>query len=388
MKLLAVESDNVSSKIPVLCPLLLDYLKLCLSHSESTMTLWPVFRGWAFYDPKAPEPAAIPLSHPPFVSFHLSEVEVSNLIDLTLEAVRADSNLGACDPTVSSFIPFFNQGLILRDGYIFERISKHGNTWQPPFFADSSNSSPQTSTLLSALRCILPLGPLSTGMILVRVTNFPQFPSTMVSQSSKTVTPWHCDKEEYGQDIFSLTLTGSSALVFAKGVTKQGNALVHTIAPDTAGFLWYWKGSILLHPFIHAVPQKNLPRISITWRPLTKNDVQHDLVWPPETPNAPSISPPKEPPHHSTSIWLYKGDTGYKPPLSTPDQSTSHSEKVSTRLTTPTTSPETEVEVTVPCSPNRKPSVKKLPPDSPTSPTRFPYIIPPESIDFSENPLM
>ncbi len=116
-------------------------------------------------------------------------------------------------PHHTSFRPTKNQGLVLRDGVICERVEGFAD-----FVAEPDQILPNTSTLsrtfelIKKLRSVLPYGTSNRGMLLIRVCNFEHMPQSKVSVM--TSTPFHTDRKEYGDRIFGLCLTAGSLLVF------------------------------------------------------------------------------------------------------------------------------------------------------------------------------
>ena len=238
---------------------------------------WPVFGNY-FQKQFKSAPLFRP-SHLPRVSIWAHQEQINNLIELALSAAASDAQR-KFDPLISSFTSFSNQGLVLRNGYIFETIKGAS-----PSFSSTTHASPETKLFLNSLRQLLPFGTAHHGMLLVRITNFSHLPLSAVNNSNLS-TPWHTDKPNYGGVVFSTCLVGSSSLLFAH---KEEAGRVCVAAPDAPGYLWLWQGTLMTDPFVHCVPNSGSARISITWRPFTSRDPS-----PSKTP-VPSPSPPPIP---------------------------------------------------------------------------------------------
>ena len=276
-KFCCMESLSLVQSVETFSHFLRAFLFLSFQFAEPSNEIdWPVFSNY-FQKQFKSAPLFLP-SHLPRVSVWAHQDQINHLTDLALKAASSDTQR-RFDPSVSGFTSFNNQGLVLRNGHIFETI-KGAN---PPF-SSSAHSSPETTHFLNSLRQLLPFGTTHHGMLLVRITNFSHLPLSTVN-SSNLSTPWHTDKTSYGGVVFSTCLVGSSALLFAH---KEEEGRVCVAAPDSPGFLWLWQGTLMSDPFIHCVPNSGSARISITWRPFTLND--------PSPSQSPDLSSPPSPP--------------------------------------------------------------------------------------------
>ena len=278
-KFCCIESLSLVQSIETFSHFLRNFLTLSFQLTEPSSEIeWPVFNN--YFQKKFKSAPLLRPSHLPTVSVWAGKEQISHLIELALRAASSDAQR-KFNPEISSFIPYSNQGLVLRNGHIFETI-KGAN----PSFSSSTHSSPETKHFLDSLRQLLPFGTTQHGMLLIRITNFPHLPVSSVSNSELS-TPWHTDKAKYGGVVFSTCLVGSSALLFAH---KDESGRVCVAAPDSPGFLWVWQGTLMSDPFVHCVPNSRSARISITWRPFTCNDPSPPQTSTPSSPPVPHIN--------------------------------------------------------------------------------------------------
>lgn len=199
-----------------------------------------------------------PLVFPNF----LSPQKVAYFIDLCLQAAHQDLAFPSDDPTTSSFMFVRGQGIVLRTGVIHELwkgiTAPHVSTTRDSIRQTGEVS--LTQKLIFELESLLPKAQF-LGMLLIRITNFPIIATSMIPKN-QICTPWHVDKPQYGNAIWSTALTTSSAIIFA----KNKNHIV-TAIPDMPGSLTFVGGPLRYFPFFHSVTSSGDPRISITWRP-------------------------------------------------------------------------------------------------------------------------
>ena len=187
---------------------------------------------------------------------------VDELIDMCLLAAKFDLHSN-CSSTPAKFQKRQNQGVVLRTGYIFE--SNPG--YHLPNEEVNGQPNP-TYNLIKTVRQFLPIANSNTGMILIRITNYPCLSESAVDVTS--VTPPHIDDVNYGPHVFSLSLSNTSALIFS--AKRDTSYPPISIIPDQIGALTHFTGT-LRYNYFHWVPNALGPRISITWRPTTKLDM-------------------------------------------------------------------------------------------------------------------
>ena len=193
----------------------------------------------------------------------LSSSDTTELRNLCLEAAHDDLNHSHHFHDAARFIHKRGQGLVLREGFVFEQ-AEHMSVPEETY---KDGTKCLTHTLIQRLRAVLPLGEKRKGMLLIRVTNIPQFSETIVSENC--VTPPHKDHHQYGDDIFGLSLWSDSVLCF--GHEKCAKSPPVVVVPDLFGGLTYF-GKTLRTKYYHWVPNNRGPRISVTWRPSTDAD--------------------------------------------------------------------------------------------------------------------
>ena len=209
-------------------------------------------------------PPTIPFSHHLKFWRGLSTPQELTLIrDLLIEGAFDDLKMSRT-PQEAAFRQKFNQGLVLRSGFIFENNPHCAE----PVETNPDGSSNKTFSALQRLKNLLPFATHNRGMTLVRITNIPLFPVTEVT--TDVITPPHKDDDRYGEHIYSLSLWASSALIFAKERNTQCPPVC--IWPDEVGTLSHFSNE-LRTDFFHWVPNNRTPRVSITWRPFTIADL-------------------------------------------------------------------------------------------------------------------
>ena len=194
---------------------------------------------------------------------YISPSQVSSLEALIIKAAKFDTEENMTSEG-SRFEVRYDQGLVLRHGYIFEGEPSVSHPQE--FFGETPNP---TFQLIEELRKILPLGTSHKGMLLIRVTNIIGLKHSHVHPFSVSITPPHKDHSAYGPHVFSLNIASDSVLVFTK--EKSSSAPPICAFPDKAGCLSHFGGPLRTQ-YYHWVPNGGGKRISITWRPCTLGD--------------------------------------------------------------------------------------------------------------------
>lgn len=230
-----------------------------------------VFAGWDYWSPskKSADPQ-LPIEEGlEFYPNFLDSDSLQSLQALALQAATQDLSVPKTSPTRTSFRASWNQGVVLRDGVVMERVEGISE-----FVAETTENLPKTDTpshthtLIKQLRSILPGGTTSRGMLLIRICNFQQIPESLVKSTSSTTTPFHTDLKQYGRDVFGLCLKAGSSLVFSKHNLERGEPpCIQAAIPDREGALLSFNGALRYAPWKHGVFNTSLPRISVTWRP-------------------------------------------------------------------------------------------------------------------------
>ena len=205
---------------------------------------------------------------------HIPVLECRSLASLAILAASEDLvniDTHKPDPNTATFVPIPGQGLVLREGYVVEgnhRVSQ-------------AKPGSLTSKFLEQIRKSLPLADTNKGMLLVRVTNIPCIPLSSVH--STEITPYHVDRPLYGEAVYGLSIMPGSCLVFK----FSRNSAPTLILPDFEGMMYKFD-SVLRHKYVHGVPNTSVPRISVTWRPVT----HYDLLDKSNSSNTSSLPPP------------------------------------------------------------------------------------------------
>ena len=230
---------------------------------------WPVYLGKTWYKALVPLSVSPKYTPPVLINQNISPTEVSEIVDLCLQAIKEDLSSPPRAPDVSSFLVFSGQGVVLRTGFVFEKVKGlRGN----PYFQAIPPKGSLTEALIQKLRAYLPFGVDKMGMLLVRATNIRDIPQTAATAGE--VTPWHTDLPQYGRKIYATALLGRSCLIWNNGTRDKGFRTPVVSVPDAPGTVTFYTGDMVVSPWVHCVPNSSLPRISVTWRPETDADAQ------------------------------------------------------------------------------------------------------------------
>ena len=265
MKLLHLKGQGVHVDISPFCLVLKKWLAMNICEGWDNLT-WPMFKGFQWYTESNVLEDTFRVRPPVIINMNLNSDKIQRLISLCLEAVKEGLRCND-SPIVSRFIHFKDQGVVIRQGYVFEKVK---GFLGDPYFRATTIPGSQTELFMNELREVLPLGNTQVGMLLVRVSNFPEIKETMSSHPN--VTPFHTDREEYGCHIYATSLIGESGLVWGVKTHVDSPPMPSIIMPDMPGITAYYTGNIVRRPWVHGVPNVNCKRISVTWRPYTRAD--------------------------------------------------------------------------------------------------------------------
>ena len=265
MKLIFIKGPQVLADVTPFCLTLKKWIAMRICESWKDLS-WPVFMGHKWYTAPGVLEDKFRVRPPVIINMNLKTNDIQRLVDLCLAAVKEGLH-NSDSPVVSRFIHFRDQGLVLRHGYVFERVKGFQGD---PYFRATTVPGSVTDMFVNELRAVLPLGNVQLGMLLVRVSNFSEIRETVALNSN--VTPWHTDREEYGEHIYATSLVGESGLVWGIPERHDQPPLPYIIVPDLPGVVTYYTGDIVRRPWLHGVPNNRQKRISVTWRPYTRAD--------------------------------------------------------------------------------------------------------------------